>query len=114
MTCETCGAVAVAWAMARGYCEPCWLGTFADSGGSGCQVCGAAAVAPMGADGRCVGCLQPARDCLCDPDACYKCGADFAPLCGSCSDDMGDTLDAWADADDIAPADRIPCGRCGC
>lgn len=68
MTCETCGAVAVAWAMARGYCGPCWLDTFAD---------------------------------------------DDVTLCGSCSDDMGDTLDAWADAGELAAGDRVPCGRCG-
>ncbi len=39
MTCETCGAVAVAWAMARGYCGPCWLGTFADDDVTLCGSC---------------------------------------------------------------------------
>ena len=69
MTCETCGDVAVAWAMARGYCGPCWLDTFAD---------------------------------------------DDVTLCGECSDDLGD-FGEWADAvTELAPAERIPCGRCGC
>lgn len=39
MTRETCGAVAVAWAMARGYCGPCWLGTFADDDVTLCGSC---------------------------------------------------------------------------
>lgn len=39
MTCETCGAVAVAWAMARGYCGPCWLDTLADDDVTLCGSC---------------------------------------------------------------------------
>lgn len=39
---------------------------------------------------------------------------DDVTLCGACSDDMGETLDAWPDAvAELAADDRIPCGRCG-
>lgn len=39
---------------------------------------------------------------------------DDVTLCGACSDDMGETLDAWPDAvAEAAADDRIPCGRCG-
>lgn len=35
------------------------------------------------------------------------------PLCGDCSDDLGDP-DEWRDAvRELAPADRLPCRECG-
>ena len=39
---------------------------------------------------------------------------ELGPLCGSCSDDMGDAFDAWpSDAGELAAGDRVPCGKCG-
>ena len=115
--CTNCGAAGVD--PDHGVCDPCFqampLGVWASSW-----------PVPVVTCDRCG--LTVAESAVCWHMAVPVCGACFVaddrstlsfpldviggPVCGNCSDDMGDTFDTWADAvrDGL---DTIPCRVCG-
>lgn len=59
--------------------------------------------------------LAVALSMLAGVGAWVRADQSHGPLCGDCSDDMGDVLDGWLDAVQLASVgvEVVPCVRCG-